>query len=264
MQRPTTATMNVSIMATAARIAVVAVIVLGLTGIGHASPAFAAGKALDTPVLAAGAPNGVPASPVAVIALDSPGRITRSYNHSALTLTSRLLDADRQPIAGAQIDLLQRVAGSTETQVVGQASSAADGTVVAHVPAGPSRTVLLAYRAYAGAPVYTAQTEVIESVLAGVQLRVTSRRARPDGSVVFQGQVLGVVPQHGVVVEVLVYYHGGWQPIRTPRTDSRGGFRFVYQFDRAYGTWPFEARVRSGQEGFPYAEASSRWVEVRT
>jgi hypothetical protein len=264
MQRPTAATMNVSIVARAGRIALFAAIILGLSGIARVSPALAAGEALDTPVLTGAAPNGAPASPVAVIALDSPGRVTRSYARSALTLTSRLLDADGQPIAGAQVDVLQRVAGSTLTQVVGQAVSAADGVVVAHVPPGPSRSLLLAYRAYAGAPVYAAQTEVVERVLAGVRLRVGSRRARPDGRVVFDGRVLGVVPRRGVVVEVLVYYHGGWQPIRTPRTDSLGRFRVFYRFDRAYGIWPFEARVRDGQVGFPYSEASSRWVEVRT
>lgn len=251
-------------MGTAARAIMLAALILAGSGLGGVSPARATGIALDTPLPPAGAANGTPASLVAVIALDSPGRVTRPYAHSALTLTSRLLDTSGQPIAGAQVDVLQRVVGSTDAQVVGQAISAADGTIVAHVPAGPSRAVLLAYRAYAGAGVYAAQTEVIERVLAGVRLRVTSRRARPDGRVVFDGRVLGVVPRHGIVVEVLVYYHGGWQPIRTPRSDSLGRFRVFYRFDRAYGTWPFEARVRDGQVGFPYGGAASRWVEVRT
>ncbi len=263
MRPPTTATMNTPTLATMARIALFAAIMLGLGGIGQAAPAFAAGEPLSAPVLAGPAPNGAPASPVAVIALDSPGRITRSYAHSALTLTSRLLDANGQPIKGAQVDVLQRVAGSTQTQIVGHASSGTDGTVLAHVPPGPSRTVLLAYRAYAGVGVYAAQTEVIEQVGAGVTLNASTRRTSPNATIVLSGQVRGVVPRHGVVVELLVYYRGGWQPIRTPRTDQHGRFRVRYRFDRAFGTWPFEARVRSGQEGFPYREAASKWVEVK-
>jgi hypothetical protein len=79
-----------------------------------------------------------------------------------------------------------------------------------------------------------------------------------------EGAVLGAVPSGGVVVEVLVYYHGEWEPIRTPRTDAHGRVRVAYQFQRAYGRFPFRLRVRPGQVGFPYGDGVSRWVEVET
>jgi hypothetical protein len=85
---------------------------------------------------------------------------------------------------------------------------------------------------------------------------------RPTGTVRFEGQVLGVVPPHGVVVEVLVYYLGQWQPIRTPRTSSAGRFQVSYRFNHAFGQFPFRLRVRDGQVGFPYREGCSKWVSV--
>ena len=106
------------------------------------------------------------------------------------------------------------------------------------------------------------QTEIFESVTAGLQLRVTPRRTTPTGTVQLEGHVLGALPAHGVVVEVLVYYLGAWQPIRTPRTTPNGRVQLTYRFHQATGRFPFRLRVRYGQAGFPYGEACSRWVEV--
>jgi hypothetical protein len=103
---------------------------------------------------------------------------------------------------------------------------------------------------------------VFETVTAGLRLLVTPRRTTPTGAVQLEGQVLGVIPTHGVVVEVLVYYLGEWQPIRTPRTDPSGRLRLNYRFHQATGEFPFRLRVRYGQAGFPYGEACSRWIEV--
>jgi hypothetical protein len=148
--------------------------------------------------------------------------------------------------------------------VIACAITGSDGSFSVLVPSGPSRLIDVAYRAFAGDPVYAAQTEVFESVAAGVQLRITPTHASPTGTVVFWGRVLGTVPAHGVVAEVLVYYQGQWQPIRTPRTSGSGRFRLVYRFQHAYGEFPFEVGVRGGQVGIPYMEGRSRRVDVVT
>lgn len=150
----------------------------------------------------------------------SPGSISRTYARSAFHIRSRLLDANGQPIVGARIDILQQVAETHQTQLVAYAITGADGSFSVLVAAGPSRTIDIAYRAFAADSVYAAQTEVFESVAAGVQLRITPRRTSATGWIVFEGTVLGTVPAHGVVAEVLVDYHGQWQPIRTPRTSG--------------------------------------------
>lgn len=219
---------------------------------------------LSSEPLPIGTANGLPASASAVLRPVWPGSVVRPYAHSALRLRSQLLDFAGQPISGARIDILQQVSGSSETQIVGHALTGPDGTFTALVPAGPSRTIDLAYRAYQGALLYTAQTEVAETVTAGLQLCITPRHTRPTGTIVLAGRVLGVVPPHGVVVEVLVYYQGAWEPIRTPRTARTGWFRLRYRFHQALGRFPFALRVRDGQAGFPYAEGSSAWVAVVT
>ncbi|HTC60848.1 MAG TPA: hypothetical protein VK691_12125 [Solirubrobacteraceae bacterium] len=197
----------------------------------------------------------------AVLAPISPSSISRPYTHSALSLSTRLLDQAGQPIPNARVDILQEVADSSHMQLIGSVLTRTDGSLTANIPAGPSRLIDLAYPASEGGA-YVTQTEVFESVTAGLQLRVTPRRTTPTGTVQLEGHVLGVIPTQGVVVEVLVYYLGEWQPIRTPRTTPDGQLRLSYRFHKARGQFPFRLRVRYGQTGFPYGEACSRWVEV--
>ncbi len=146
-------------------------------------------------------------------------------------------------------------------QLVGLTLTRVDGSLTTTIPAGPSRLIDLAYRA-SESEGYAAQTEVRENVDAGLRLRVTPRHTTPTGTIQLEGQVLGYIPTSGVVVEVLVYYLGQWQPIRTPRTGADGRVQASYRFNRATGEFPFRLRVRYGQDGFPYAETCSRWVEV--
>jgi len=245
-----------------AAIAALASLAASIAILFGAAAARAEANPVLEPDLPAGAANGAPASRSAVLTPVSPGSISKTYDDSAFRVSSRLLDANGQPIAGARIDILQQVAETSRTQLVAQAISGADGSFSVLVPSGPSRMIDIAYRAFAGDPVYAAQTEVFESVAAGVQLRITPRRTRPTGRIVFEGRVLGTIPSHGVVAEVLVNYQGQWQPIRTPRTTGNGRFRLVYQFHQAYGQFPFKAGVREGQVGFPYRGGYSRAVEV--
>ena len=199
----------------------------------------------------------------AVLAPVSPSNVARPYTHSSLSLSSRLLDQAGGPIPDARVEILQQVADSSKMRLVGSTVTRADGSLTATIPTGPSRLIDLAYGASEGGP-YTTQTEVFESVTAGLRLRVTPRRTTPTGTVQLEGQVLGLIPTHGVVVEVLVYYLGQWQPIRTPRTNPDGRLRLNYRFHQATGRFPFRLRIRYGQTGFPYGEACSRWVEVLT
>jgi hypothetical protein len=213
--------------------------------------------------LPAATANGSPASPTGVFSPVTPQNVRRAYAHSALRLHSRLTTIDERPIASAKVDVLERAAGSQDKRPIGQAITAPDGTVTVVVPSGPSRTIYLAYRPFAGTP-YTAETEVFETVAAGLRLSATPRHTTPTGSVLFRGRVLGTIPPHGVIVELLVYYQGTWQPIRTPRTSPTGTFTLRYQFHDAAGTFPFALRVRDGQIGFPYQEGRSQPVDVAT
>jgi len=132
------------------------------------------------------------------------------------------------------------------------------------VPGGPSRMIEIAYRAFSTDTSYAAVANIAEAVDAGVKLAVSPHRTGSEGTIALSGRVLGPVPPQGVVVELLVRYRGHWEPFRDPRTDSRGRFRVVYQFQGGIGRFPFRALAFGGQSGFPFSSGESGAVDVST
>ena len=212
----------------------------------------------------AGAPNGTAASESAQLRLGVPRTITRSFAHRAFRLTGRLLDVQGHPISGATLDVLQQIAGNSATRSIMHAKTRSDGTFAVGVPAGPSRLIEVAYRAFSADTSYAAQAKIEESVGAGVELNITPRRVSSEGAITLTGTVRGPIPKRGTIVDLLVHYHGRWEPFRTPRTNANGRFRVVYQFEGGVGRFPFRAEVPAGQAGFPFASGYSQVVDVAT
>jgi hypothetical protein len=226
-----------------------------------ALPGPGAVSALSTGV---GAANGAGASETAQLRLGVRGRITRTFAHRALRLTGRLLGPQEHPIGNATLDVLEAIAGTATFKPVGHATTRSDGTFVAGVPAGPSRLIEIAYRAFSGDASYAAVARVKETVAAGVRLSVSPTHAGAEGTIVLSGMVEGPIPQQGAIVDLLVHYRGRWEPFRTPRTNGRGRFRVLYQFEGGVGRFPFRAEVPGGQAGFPFGSGDSRVVDVST
>ncbi len=214
--------------------------------------------------LLAGARNGANASANAELRLGVPRAISRAFGRRALRLPGRLVNANGQPIGGATLDVLQQVTGASRSQLVARARTTADGSFVAIAPAGPSRLIDVAYRAFTGEAGYATEAKVQESVRAGVELDVSPRRTGPEGTITLSGKVEGPIPRQGVVVDLLVHYRGRWEPFRTPRTNSRGRFRVLYQFEGGVGRFPFRALAFGGQSGFPFSSGESGAVDVLT
>ncbi len=160
--------------------------------------------------------------------------------------------------------MLQQADGSRGLKLIGDAKTGATGTFVASAPAGPSRTIEVAYRAFSGDGAYAASARIIESVEAGVQLGISPRRTSAEGAITLTGRVLGPVPPQGVSVDLLVHYRGHWEPFRTPRTDAAGHFTVVYQFEGASGRFPFRAEVPPSQADFSFGRGLSEVVDVVT
>jgi hypothetical protein len=232
----------------------------GSLGAQPGSGASAGSSSAPAPAL----PNGTTASRSAQFSLGLKRRITRSYARRALRVTGRLLDGQGHPIAGAMLDVLQQASGSAHATVIGHVSTRANGTFAASVPGGPTRTIEVAYRAFSTDASYAAVAKIAETVEAGVKLTVSPRSTGSEGTITLSGRVLGPVPPEGVVVELLVHYRGHWEPFRAPRTDSRGRFQVVYQFEGGIGRFPFRASVFGGQGAFPFATGESRAVYVAT
>jgi len=215
-------------------------------------------------IVGQGTPNGTGASETAVIRLGVRHTITRPFSRRAFKLAGRLLDSDAHPISAAELDILQRTAGSTVLKVIGHTRTLANGSFLARVPVGPSRLIEVAYRAFSADTNYTTTNKITESVAAGVQLKIAPRQTYPNGAIVLTGQVLGPVPPQGTIVDLLVHYRGRWVPFRTPQTDAHGHFEVEYQFEGGVGRFPFRATVPAGQAGFPFSRGYSKVVDVTT
>jgi hypothetical protein len=211
-----------------------------------------------------GTPNGTGVSDTAQLQLGLRDSIARRYADSALAVAGRLLDRQGQPIGHATLDVLQQIVGTTTPQPITRTQTRSDGTFSVQVPAGPSRLIEIAYRAFSSDASYATVAGIKETVDAGVRLRVSPTRTGPEGTIVLSGTVEGSIPQQGALVDLLVHYRGRWEPFRTPRTNGRGRFRVVYQFGGGVGRFPFRAEVPGGQAGFPFASGSSRVVDVST
>ena len=160
--------------------------------------------------------------------------------------------------------MLQQLVGTAAPQLVTHTTTASDGTFSVRVPAGPSRVIEIAYRAFSGDASYAAVARIAETVEAGVRLSITPTQTGPEGMIVLSGTVEGAIPQQGAIVDLLVHYRGRWEPFRTPRTNERGRFRVAYQFEGGVGHFPFRAEVPGGQAGFPFGSGDSQVVDVST
>ena len=233
------------------------------TGSLGARPGPGTGSAPGTSTTVPGSPNGTGASEEAHLQLGVRSPIQRTYADRALRIAGRLLNTQGLPIADASLEILQQIGDSTLEQI-GDATTSANGTFIASARAGPSRTIEIAYRAFSNDTGYSATAKIVESVQAGVQLTISPHRTSAEGTITLSGRVLGSVPAQGVIVELLVYYHGRWEPFRDPRTDSHGHFRVRYQFQGGVGNFPFRAEVFGNQAAFPFTRGSSHVVDVNT
>lgn len=211
-----------------------------------------------------GAANGTPASETALIRLNGAAVLHRSYAHRAFQLTGTLTDSHGNPIANANLDILQQVATTTTTTVLEHITTSPTGTFTALIARGPSRRITVAYRAYSADPTYTAIAAIMESVEAGVQLHIIPLSHGPNSEITITGKVAGPIPPQGAIVDVLVHYHGKWVTIRTPRTHRNGTFHLTYQFENATGTFPFQLAIPAGQANLPYTHGYSNCVRVTT
>lgn len=234
--------------------------------LGALSSVGTGGDTATTPssTLGPASPNGTASSEAAQLHLRGSSSILRSFALSAFELKGQLLNDVGSPIANATLPIVQQVAGSSARQVIADARTGPDGTFSVRVPAGPSRSIEILYRAFSSDAGYAAQAKLKESVGAGVRLNVSPRRTGSEGTIALAGTVQGPIPPQGAIVELFVHYRGKWEPFRTPRTNAHGHFEVAYQFQGAIGRFPFQAEVPAGQEGFPYNRGHSKIIDVTT
>jgi hypothetical protein len=180
-----------------------------------------------------------------------------------------LLDADRAPLAGQAVDIVETFAGGshqdTRTTAV---TSDGRGEFRAWLAPGPSREVTARF---AGTHRLTRAggRRLRLQVRAAVHLKVSTARVRVGGApVVFSGRVVhpeARIPASGLPVELEFRLPGtAWSEFRTVQSDRGGRFRYSYSFsddDSAGIRFLFRAFVPATGD-WPFAPATSRPLAV--
>jgi hypothetical protein len=213
---------------------------------------------------APGVPNGAFASENALLYLGVPARIAHSYRHRAFQLDGRLLNKEGHPILGATLEVTQQLAGSSSPSVIATVETGAAGEFTLPIPAGPSRTITVSYRALSTDSTFAAQASVRETVPAYLTLHVSTHHTGSHETVTFTGNVAGPLPAGGVTVYMRVRYRGRWRLFAEAPTSRKGAFEVAYRFEGSIGRFPFRAEVKASQAGFAYAAGHSGVIDVRT
>ena len=212
------------------------------------------------------APNGSPASANARLSASfARGRARRTvaFGRRAWVRVA-VTDELARPIAGAvlQVRTRERRSGA-EWALAPDVTTGADGRATLLLAPGPSRRILLEYRAHVGDAQPAAVDAVRLNVRAGVTLTARPGRVRGGGVIRFSGRLLAA-PATGLgkIVTLQARERGRWRDFKSART-HRGRFSARYRFSStARGTFPIRAVARA-DAAYPYATGRSRTVRVR-
>ncbi len=157
--------------------------------------------------------------------------------------------------------LLERhaVPGAPERQVA-TATTAADGSFAVLAVPGPSRTLRVTYRAFAGDRTAAAAAAVGLTVRAALSLSV--KPARPGRTTWLTG-ALTHLPRAGIKLEVQARDGRRWRTFDTTTTTRGGRYRFGYRFKPTAAGRRFHLRVLVDSPLYPFARGSSRPAAIR-
>ena len=189
---------------------------------------------------------------------------TASYGKGA-TIRGTLKGANGQPVSGGDVRILVREARLGAQYVDrGGVTTGPDGRFVFPVPAGSSRVLRLAYRAYLGDDAYATRSTSTLNTRARISAR-GPKRVRRHGVAKFSGRLVGrPFPPRGVTVDLQIFQPGvGWRVFGNARTRKSGTFTVRYHFQRASrGRFTFRIRLRPN-DAYPYSRGVSRRMRVR-
>lgn len=208
-----------------------------------------------------GAVNGKLGGPGALLTVHHEGSTSRTVrvpHGRRVVLEGRLRAPDGQGVGGAKLEVStqDRTPGSA-FEPFGTLLTAADGSYRLIVPAGPSRTVRVGYRARFGDATFAQTSDVLVLVRAGMRFRLSHTRMRNGQTVRYVGRVLGPRTGHRFV-EVQVRVGRRWIVVCSVRTDAKGGFGCAHRFTKTFQRtrYVFRARIRR-QSTLPYEPAVS-------
>jgi hypothetical protein len=174
-----------------------------------------------------------------------------------------LRDPSGNAVANAALCLVARPDGQDGPFLeLARTTTDADGHYRVTVAGGPSREILVVYRA--------GSASVVKRTVIKVVPRIT---ARPSRASLRNGQTLritghlsgGPFPKRGVLVSLQAMRNGRWVGFHDPvRTDAQGRYRFTYRFEFTGVTQTYRLRTRVlAQNSYPYVTGASRAMRVR-
>jgi hypothetical protein len=189
---------------------------------------------------------------------------TVSYGKGA-TIRGTLKGANGQPVSGGDVRILVREARLGAQYVDrGGVTTGPDGRFVFPVPAGSSRVLRLAYRAYLGDDAYATRSTSTLNTRARISAR-GPKHVRRRGVAKFSGRLVGgPFPPRGITVDLQIFQPGvGWRVFGNARTRKSGTFTVRYRFQGASrGRFTFRIRLRPN-DAYPYSRGVSRRMRVR-
>jgi hypothetical protein len=178
-------------------------------------------------------------------------------------LRGRLLSSAGEPISSARVDISARSTAPGASSEVRYATTDGDGRFVYRVPAGPSRTISVGYRAFTTDPEYAAATATTIRFRAGVTLTASPKTLHNRHVVTFRGRLLGGAERRDASMILYALAGRGRIPVTSLQASSRGDFSFRYRFRTVTSPtrFKFEVQVES-RPSYPYASARSNRVAV--
>ena len=166
------------------------------------------------------------------------------------------------PISGATVLVeIAPVAGTGPVRHA-QIRTGADGSFTYVVGPGPSRRILLSYRAFAGDGSPSARATADVLVTPAISLRITPTHTVNGHTITFSGRVSGgAEPRGGLPLEIEYREGNHWMIYDVVHTRPRDG-RFIYRytFMRTTQSITYTFRVAlplGGVNGFPYQATAS-------
>ena len=171
---------------------------------------------------------------------------------------------DGKALAGKMIRILAAPSnGADRYAQVAVARTGSDGVWRAHLPAGPSRTVIAVYPGSTTVePSVSKPAHVV--VPAEIRLRIQPQSAHWGEAIRISGVVRGgYIPPAGEVVFLWVGWKGGSSYVGHVYATHGGDFHTTYTFSSGHGSVPYDFWATTGREtDYPYAPGRSNRVRV--